>query len=205
MLEKRKSQVSPNFSNILEPEIGRIFIAFVTRIKKFHCIAHSTLEYRLKSAKQVHLLNGLGVDAIEMLRRSCERQTKSRRAACPLFGRSAEIRSAKPRFLAGNMSFSPQGEGARCSGRLTATLPHSPNPATLLFAIHLSGRSITGTSAVRFAPGASKRDRPIGARQLLRCSLVLSNTASNSATRCATLSPVDLARSRVEKILSTPP
>ena len=38
-----------------------------------------------KNTKQVHLLKGLGVGAVEMMRRSCERQTGTRRAACPLF------------------------------------------------------------------------------------------------------------------------
>ena len=37
------------------------------------------------AAKQVHLLNGLGIDSIDALRRQCERATTNRRSACPLF------------------------------------------------------------------------------------------------------------------------
>ncbi len=36
-------------------------------------------------AKQLHLLNGLGIASIDDLRRQCEKATSSRRAACPLF------------------------------------------------------------------------------------------------------------------------
>lgn len=37
------------------------------------------------AARQVHLLHGLGIDNIDLLRRQCERATPTRRAACPLF------------------------------------------------------------------------------------------------------------------------
>jgi hypothetical protein len=36
-------------------------------------------------AKQEHLLHGLGIDNIDLLRRQCERATPTRRPACPLF------------------------------------------------------------------------------------------------------------------------
>jgi hypothetical protein len=38
-----------------------------------------------KKAKQIHLLAGLGLGTIDMLRRECERRTKTRKAACSLF------------------------------------------------------------------------------------------------------------------------
>jgi hypothetical protein len=36
-------------------------------------------------AKQCHLLQGLGIDSVDALRRQCERATPTRPAACPLF------------------------------------------------------------------------------------------------------------------------
>lgn len=37
------------------------------------------------SARQKHLLDALGVDNIDRLRRTCEKRTSNRRAACPIF------------------------------------------------------------------------------------------------------------------------
>ena len=109
-----------------------------------------------KNTKLVHLLKGFGVGAVEMMRRRCERQTGTRRAACPVFW-----------TLGGN-----QVGKAAISGWRDVVQPARKAGALLwpfdgdLAALSKSGRLVIcetypaeayGHVGVRFRSGASKR------------------------------------------------
>jgi hypothetical protein len=107
-------------------------------------------------ARQAHLLDALGVDSIDVLRRLCERQTQTRKAACSLFW-----------TLGGN-----QVGKAAISGWQSVLQPARRQGALLWpFDGDLAGLSQTNRLVicetypaeayehvgVRFAPGASKQ------------------------------------------------
>jgi hypothetical protein len=123
------------------------------------------------TARQAHLVCALGVDSIDMLRRTCERQTETRKAACSLFW-----------TLGGN-----QVGKAAISGWRTILQPAMREGAMLwpfdgsLAELSQSNRLVLcetypaeayGHIGVRFATGASKQaERPACGKRVFDLSL----------------------------------
>ena len=106
-------------------------------------------------ARQAHLLDALGVDSIDVLRRACERQTKTRKAACPLFWTLGANQVGKAAISGWQSVLEP----ARREGALL--WPFDGDLAALSKANHLVicetyPAEAYGQVGVRFAPGASK-------------------------------------------------
>ena len=107
-------------------------------------------------ARQVHLLAALGVGDIDALRRACERQTKTRRAACSLFWTLGGNQVGKAAISGWRDVVQP----ARRGGALL--WPFDGDLAALSKGNHLVicetyPAEAYGHIGVRFAPGASKQ------------------------------------------------
>jgi hypothetical protein len=124
-------------------------------------------------ARQAHLLDALGVDDINALRRACERQTETRRAACSLFWTLGGNQVGKAAISGWQSVLEP----ARRRGALL--WPFDGDLAVLSKAERLVicetyPAEAYGHIGVRFAPGASKQrqaDRRAATASLLTRSL----------------------------------
>lgn len=109
-----------------------------------------------KNARQDHLRERLGVGDVKILRRYCERQTETRKAACPLFWTLGANQVGKAAISGWRDVIQP----ARKAGALLWPFDGD------LTALSESGRLVIcetypaeayGHVCVRFAPGASKQ------------------------------------------------
>jgi hypothetical protein len=124
-------------------------------------------------ARQAHLLDALGFDDIDVLRRICERQTETRKAACPLFWTLGGNQVGKAAISGWQSVLQPaRREGARLwpyDGDLAAL-----SEANRLVICETYPAEAYGHVGVRFAAGASKQrqtDRRGAAASLLSRSL----------------------------------
>ena len=94
----RKAEIS-NFTELLEVLGTGVWSDFYRVCEEDSEISLRRPFYpRVSSSKarQAHLLAALGVGDIDALRRACERQTETRRAACSLFWTLGSLNSAPP-------------------------------------------------------------------------------------------------------------
>jgi hypothetical protein len=154
----RKAKVS-SFTELLEVLGAGDWLEFYRVCDEDKEISlHRPFYPRVASSKvrQVHLLDALGLDDIDVLRRACERQTKTRRAACSLFWTLGGNQVGKAAISGWQSVLQP----ARRRGALL--WPFDGELAALSKASHLVvcetyPAEAYGHVGVRFAPRASKQ------------------------------------------------
>jgi hypothetical protein len=154
----RKAKVS-SFTELLEGLWAGDWLEFYRVCDEDKEISlHRPFYPRVSSSKvrQVHLLDALGLDDIDALRRACERQTKTRRAACSLFWTLGSNQVGKAAISGWQSVLQP----ARRRGALL--WPFDGELAALSKESHLVicetyPAEAYGHVGVRFASGASKQ------------------------------------------------
>jgi hypothetical protein len=107
-------------------------------------------------ARQSHLLDALGVDLIDVLRRACERQTKTRKAACSLFWTLGGNQVGKTAISGWQSVLQPARRGGALLWPFDGHLV-SLSKANYLVICETYPAEAYGHVGVRFAPGASKQ------------------------------------------------
>jgi hypothetical protein len=107
-------------------------------------------------ARQVHLLAALGVGDIDALRRACERQTETRRAACSLFWTLGGNQVGKAAISGWQSVLGPAKRGGAVLWPFEGDLA-ALSKADRLVICETYPAEAYGHIGVRFAPGASKQ------------------------------------------------